>query len=118
MIVVSEIALRDFVNRIFVAAGVSAPESSAMARALVLTNLRGVDSHGVQLLPHYIGQIERGEVNLGAEGHIVSESSCCMVYDAENGLGQVTAAICAEHAVRLASQGGLGMVVSRECNHF
>jgi LDH2 family malate/lactate/ureidoglycolate dehydrogenase len=41
------------------------------------------------------------------------------VYDAENGLGQVTAAICAGHAVRLArSQGGLGMAVARNANHY
>lgn len=118
MMLISEANLRDFTTQLFVAAGVSPDESAAMAEALVLTNLRGVDSHGVQLLPHYIGQIERGEVNLGAKGHVVSESGACIVYDAENALGQVTAAICAEHASRLARAFGLGMVVARECNHF
>ncbi len=41
-----------------------------------------------------------------------------MVYDGRNGLGQVVAQICVDHAIRLASEFGLGMVTARESNHF
>jgi len=41
-----------------------------------------------------------------------------MVYDGRNGLGQVISSICVEHAIRLASEHGLGMVTTRESNHF
>lgn len=105
-------------ERLLVAVGVPAPKANLVAVPLVTASLRGLDSHGLQLLPYYLGQIERGDVNPHAEGHVVSESGACMIYDAEHGLGQVTAPICCAHAVRLAARAGLSMVVSRESNHF
>ena len=41
-----------------------------------------------------------------------------MVYDGQNGLGQVISNICCGHAIRLAKEFGLGMVTARESNHF
>jgi len=117
-ITVSETALREFIERMLVAAGVSPGKAQLVAAPLVASSLRGVDSHGVQLLPHYMGQIERGDVNPEAEGHVVSENGACMVYDAEHGFGQVTSPICCAHAVRLAQRCGLAMVIAREANHF
>jgi LDH2 family malate/lactate/ureidoglycolate dehydrogenase len=116
--VVAESDLREFIERILRAAGVPAEKAALVAAPLTASSLRGVDSHGIQLLPHYVGQIERGDVNPLAEGRVVSESGACLVYDAEHGLGQVTAPICCAHAVRLAARCGLSMVVAREANHF
>lgn len=110
--------LRQFIESVLVAAGVPCEKAPLVADPLVASSLRGVDSHGVQLLPHYVGQIERGDVNPHAEGHVVSENGACLVYDAEHGLGQVTAPICCRHAIRLAARCGLSMVVAREANHF
>lgn len=115
---VSETDLRQFIERLLAAAGVPSEKAALVAAPLVASSLRGVDSHGVQLVPHYVGQIERGDVNPQAEGHVVSESGACLVYDAEHGLGQVTAPICCAHAVRLVARSGLSMVVAREANHF
>ncbi len=105
-------------ERILIAAGVTPEKAALVAAPLVYANLRGVDSHGLQLLPHYVGQIERGDVDPKAEGRVVFENGACLVYDAEHGFGQVTAPICCRHAVRLAGQGGIAIVVSRESNHF
>ncbi|MGC8793732.1 MAG: Ldh family oxidoreductase, partial [Bryobacteraceae bacterium] len=106
-IVVRAEDLKTLMEQILVAAGVPHEKAVLVADPLVASSLRGVDSHGVQLLPHYVGQIERGDVNPHAEGHVVSESGACLVYDAEHGLAQVTAPICCRHAVRLAAEHGL-----------
>ena len=42
------------------AAGVSDDTATLVATSLVASNLRGVDSHGVQLLPYYVEQLEAG----------------------------------------------------------
>jgi LDH2 family malate/lactate/ureidoglycolate dehydrogenase len=118
MITVSESELHRLIERVFAAAGVPEAHATAMADALVLTNLRAVDSHGVQLLPHYVGQIERGEVDVHTTGRVISENGAAMIYEGGHGIGQVTAPICCDHAVRLAEAHGLGMVVAREANHF
>jgi LDH2 family malate/lactate/ureidoglycolate dehydrogenase len=111
-------ALTDFASRLLEAAGAASPKARLVAECLVDANLRGVDSHGVQLLTFYVQRLGRGEVDSSADGHVVSESGGCLVYDGENGIGQVISDICCGHAVRLASERGLSMVVARESNHF
>src|SRR5438105_804113 len=53
-----------------------------------------------------------------AAGRTISEGGPCLHYDGQNGIGQTIAEICCGHAVRIASQSGLSMVVARDSNHF
>ena len=110
--------LTRFATEILVAAGTPAGKAGITAEALIASNLRGVDSHGLQLLPFYIEQILRGEMDPKADGQVVSESGSCLVFDAQNAIGQWVAETCCGHAVRLAAAGGAGVVVARESNHF
>jgi LDH2 family malate/lactate/ureidoglycolate dehydrogenase len=70
------------------------------------------------LLPYYLEQIEWGDMDANADGRVISESGACLLYDAQNGIGQAIAETCCAHAVRMASSGGMAMVVARESNHF
>jgi LDH2 family malate/lactate/ureidoglycolate dehydrogenase len=49
---------------------------------------------------------------------VASESGSCLTYDGRNGLGQVVADRCTDHAIRLVKGGGLALVVARNSNHF
>src|SRR6266481_5430777 len=99
---------------------VNVPESTArlVATSLVAANLRGVDSHGMQLLPFYVEQLEAGDMSRTAGGRVVSELGSCLLYDAENGIGQAVAEACCAQGVRIAKEQGMSMVVARESNHF
>jgi LDH2 family malate/lactate/ureidoglycolate dehydrogenase len=110
--------LERYATAILRAADVAEEHAKLVARSLVEANLRGVDSHGVQLLGFYMGQIEAGDVDRHAVGRVVSESGGCLHYDGENGLGQVVSDICCGHGVRLAREHGISIVVARESNHF
>jgi LDH2 family malate/lactate/ureidoglycolate dehydrogenase len=59
--------LEDLVRRIFVAAGAPARTAEIVAASLVLSNLQGVDSHGVMRVPEYLGHIETGRIVAAAE---------------------------------------------------
>ena len=111
-------ALLEYATKILEAVGVAPQRAKLVAEVLLFANLRGVDSHGVQLLPYYIEQLEAGDIDHAAEGSVVSEVGGSMVYDAANGLGAVISDICCTHANRLAGEHGLAMVVARESNHF
>lgn len=111
-------ALSDFCETILRKAGVPAATAALTAESLVVSNLRGVDSHGVQLLPYYVKQILGGDLNPAATGRVISENGCCLLYDGENGIGQGVAEICCGHAIRIAKAHGMGMAVARESNHF
>src|SRR5579864_854987 len=117
-ILVSAVELTIFATRLLEAIGVSSAKSKLVAESLVAANLRGVDSHGLQLLPYYLEQIEWGDMDAKADGRVISESGSCLHYDGENGIGQAIAETCCAHAIRIAAATGLGMVVARESNHF
>ena len=117
-ILVSASELTPFCARLLDAVGVLPAKSKLVAESLVAASLRGVDSHGVQLLPYYIEQLEWGDMDGQTEGRVISESDACLLYDGQNGIGQVISAICCGHAVRMAAANGIAMVVARESNHF
>jgi LDH2 family malate/lactate/ureidoglycolate dehydrogenase len=118
MPVVSASRLRAWSERVLIAAGALPEHAALVAESLVAANLRGVDSHGIHLLVSYLDQIHAADVDVRAVGAVASESGACMIYDGQNGLGQVVSSVCVDHAIRLAEQYGLAMVTSRESNHF
>lgn len=115
---IPEHPLREFGAALLAGTGVPAETARLVADSLVAANLRAVDSHGVQLLGFYVDQIRAANFDVHARGRIASEIGGTLVYDSENGIGQLTASICADHAARLALEHGISIVTARECNHF
>jgi LDH2 family malate/lactate/ureidoglycolate dehydrogenase len=70
----TKIALRD--------AGVPAAEAANVADALVDTTLRGVDTHGLRLLPQYLDELETGVANASARIRVIRDRGAEMLIDA------------------------------------
>src|SRR3954454_4837328 len=111
-------ALTKLSEDILIAAGTPAHKARIAAQCLVASNLRGVDSHGIQLLPFYIDQILAGEMDPVGDVAVISGSGSCLLFDGQNALGQWIAETCCGHAIRIAKEHGVGMAVARESNHF
>ncbi len=114
----SAAALRRFCRELLEGAGVPAEHARVVGDSLVAANVRGVDSHGIQMLATYLQQIRAGGINVAAAGRVVREDGVCLTYDGENGLGQVVADRCTDHSIRLARSLGVSVVVARHSNHF
>jgi LDH2 family malate/lactate/ureidoglycolate dehydrogenase len=110
--------LANFARAVLEAIHVPPVAAALVADSLVSANLRGVDSHGIQLLFWYSQQIQDGNIDVSTVGQVVTENGSCMVYDGMNGLGQVVSDACCGHAIRLAQTHGLGMVTARNSSHF
>src|SRR5882757_3850575 len=110
--------LTQFCEAILKGAGVPAHKAKIAAACLVASNLRGVDSHGIQLLPFYIEQLLASEMDPLADGHVMSEAGSCLHFDGQNGLGQWVAETCCGHAIKIAREQGVGVVIAKESNHF
>ncbi len=110
--------LHDLVAEILIRVGVPPGHARGVADSLVAANLRGVDSHGVELLGSYVRQLQAGGVDRTAVGTVAFETGSCLLYDGQNGLGQVVSERCVEHALRLVRGGGLALVVARNSHHF
>ena len=59
--------LTNFVQNLFVAAGVSATEALEVASSLVESNLRGHESHGVLRVVDYLAALRTGELCTGVK---------------------------------------------------
>ena len=116
--ILSEQALTEFGRNILSALRVPHAKAELVIKSLVAASLRGVDSHGIQLLPFYVAQIEAGNINIDTDGRVISESGGCLLYDGEYGIGQWIAALSCDHAIRLAQKMGVSFVVARDSSHF
>ncbi|MBZ2186586.1 MAG: Ldh family oxidoreductase [Bryobacter sp.] len=111
-------ALQDFCSRLLEGVGVNLSDAQFAATALVASNLRGVDSHGVALLRYYLEQIEAGDMQPRAEPELLHQSGCTALVDGHNGLGQIVARFGSDQAIHLAMEHGCGIVSVRHSNHF
>src|SRR5215472_8331520 len=56
-------AAQSFGRRLLVAHGLPEEDAATVSRCLVRADLRGVDTHGLQTLPHYLERVRRGLIN-------------------------------------------------------
>ncbi|GEL26853.1 lactate dehydrogenase [Pseudonocardia sulfidoxydans NBRC 16205] len=111
-------SLERAVAQLFEAVGVAPSSSAQIAEVLVSSDLRGVESHGVQFAPRYVRGIQRGHLNAAPKIAIARAKGATAVVDADNGLGFLSARFGMDHAVELAHTHGIGYVVVRNSNHF
>jgi LDH2 family malate/lactate/ureidoglycolate dehydrogenase len=109
--------MRTFAREAFLRAGVDAAVAEETARALWLTSLRGVDSHGLRLLPHYIAGIEGGRLNPKPNFKFERSAASTGRLDADHGLGHAAAMEAMRHAIELAKEAGTGFVSVRNSSH-
>lgn len=103
-----------------VLAGWGVPQDVAHSTAAVMvdTDLAGIDSHGIAMLPAYAAALASGEINPAARPHVVRETAVSAVIDAADGLGHPAAAMAMSLAVAKAKATGVGLVVVRHSHHF
>lgn len=110
-------AVCEFAERVLLAAGVEDSSARLTARGLWLASLRGVDSHGVRLLPHYVRAVQGGRINPRPDFRFERTSASTGRLDADHGFGHA-AGICAmRHAMELAREAGSGQVSVRNSSH-
>ncbi|MBI3863643.1 MAG: Ldh family oxidoreductase [Planctomycetia bacterium] len=109
--------LRDFVSRLFAAAGAPGDEADVVAASLVESGLRGYDSHGIVLARWYLSQIKNGEVVPGAPFTIVHETTSQVSADGGLGFGQVQCARFVDCVSSKAREAGLAGGSMRRSGH-
>ncbi len=115
---VSEGELREFVIEVLTSLGVEREDAEIVADNLVMADLRGIESHGVQRLKRYVDGIRSGGIKLGKKGKVVHEGPSYALIDGEEGLGQVVAHRAMKLAIEKAKKTGIGVVVVRNSNHY
>lgn len=109
--------LGKFVAQLLVSAGLVQRDAELVSDTLVESNLRGIDSHGVARVPHYLRRIETGSIVPRPEFRFERLAPAASRLDGGHGLGQLAMARATDHAVELARDSGAGWVAVCNSSH-
>lgn len=110
--------LNKFCGDVFETFGFSKEDSGIIRDVLLLADLYGIESHGMQRMVRYHKGLEKGTIHLDAKPEVVFETPVSAVIDGHNGMGQLISAFAMEKAIEKAKKTGIGVVTVRESNHF
>lgn len=110
--------LTDFVTRIFMATGASDAFAGKVAHHLVAANLKGHDSHGVGMVPAYVGNIRNGHLNVDAEAELSKDNGAVLLVNGQFGFGQVVGSQATDMAIDRAKETGIVCMGVRNCHHL
>lgn len=88
------------------------------ASVMIDTDLRGIDSHGIAMLPVYADLRKSGKIDMTGVHRVVRDGAGTALIDAGRGLGHPAAARAMDMAIAKARAGGLGAVAVRNSNHY
>ena len=115
---VPEPSLRETVTAIFEKVGVPPDQAAEGSNTLVMSDLRGVETHGVSNgLRRYVQQYNEGSLNPRPNWRIVREGPGSATIDGDMGLGVILGPKFMEIAMEKAAEVGNGMVSAHNIGH-
>lgn len=115
---VASAELLGFVNDSLRAAGTDHASADAVAQSLVGASLRGVDSHGLRLLPHYLLVLQKGRINGTPRLKFKALSASTGTLNGDNCFGHLAGYRAIEEGIKLADKSGMGAVTVINSSHF
>ncbi|MHA2280395.1 MAG: Ldh family oxidoreductase [Promethearchaeota archaeon] len=110
--------LKRFMKDVFIRLEVPEEDAEVIADVLITSDLRGIDSHGIQRCKMYYDRIKAGIYNPKTEIEIVNDNNATAVIDGHCGMGHVIAYKAMKLAIEKAKKFGLGSVAVRNSTHF
>lgn len=118
MVIVTDVMLRELGMDTLKAAGTPTEEASWVADCLVMSNLKGVDSHGVRLIPGYVKAIKDGFLKPGARLELLEERAATAYFDGGWGYGYTIARDAMEKTMEKAKEAGVAFSGIRNVHHI
>lgn len=110
--------LRRQIDSVLAAWGMADDARRDAVGVMVETDLRGIDSHGVAMLPGYDRHRQAGRIIVDAKLERVVDLPTIAVYDAHGGLGHHGGIVAMDFAVEAAAKHGLAAAAVHHSMHF
>ena len=81
------------------------------------TSLRGVDTHGLRLLSHYVMGMKQGRINKNPQIQFISNSLSTSAMDADHSLGYFSGMVAMKKAIEIANETGIAAVSVKNSSH-
>ena len=92
--------------------------ASSVSKGLVQASLRGVDSHGIRLLPHYYKVLNNGRLNKTPSFKFFQNHDSVAVLNADHSPGHASGRVAMKKALKIAKKTGIGAVSVKNSSHF
>lgn len=79
--------IREKALKVFQKEGLDKIQSESTIDGLIWTSLRGIESHGINLLEHYVKEIRSGRINTKPSYKITNSSNNLFIMDADDSFG-------------------------------
>ncbi|MCP4268642.1 MAG: Ldh family oxidoreductase [Candidatus Brocadiaceae bacterium] len=110
--------IRGYMEKVLSNAGVRGDVSCHVSEGLVQASLRGIDSHGIRLLPHYLKGVEGGRINPKPDYKFEKTSTSTGKLDGDHTFGHAAGVEGMNKAIELATEAGTGNVAVYNSSHF
>jgi LDH2 family malate/lactate/ureidoglycolate dehydrogenase len=107
-----------FGRRLLIAHGLPEEDAAIVAGCLVRADLRGIDTHGLQYLPHYLDRVRKGLINPRPDLTVERVTPMIGKLDGQNGFGFVVGTRAMAAAIEMARAYGLSVVGIRRSTHY
>lgn len=105
------------VKKVLIENGADEFSSESVSKGLVETSLRGVDSHGIRLLPHYLNGLRNGRINGTPTFNIRNTFPAFVGLDADHGFGHAAGFKSIEIGMDLAEKFGMSGISVFNSSH-
>jgi L-2-hydroxycarboxylate dehydrogenase (NAD+) len=109
--------LRRFIAAALVARRLPPADADTVAELMVEADLLGGDGHGIFRLPRYLARLDAGGFNPVPQIRIDRRQGAMALIDGDNAMGHLVMKRCADLAVEIASEQGIGWVGAHHSNH-
>jgi len=118
MIYLNDIKLSKIMKKVLINLTVNKDSVNHVVNSLVETSLRGVDSHGINLFPHYCRAISSGRINKNPNINISDTGVSTSSIDADHSFGHHVGAVAIDKAIKLSEKTGISAVNVKNSTHF
>jgi len=110
--------LRERIERVLLALGMSTERAALSARLTAETDRDGVRTHGIARLPRFAEMVRLGSIDIHAEPQLVAAFGGLERWTGHRGPGNLSAYAAMQRAMELAAVHGLGAVALGDTSHW
>jgi LDH2 family malate/lactate/ureidoglycolate dehydrogenase len=118
LVIISDKELKKIGIKIFNAVGISKKEADWVSDCLVQSNLKGVDSHSVRLIPRYVKEVQEGKIKVGTKIKLINEMVSTTFIDGCGGFGYTISKDAMKVTIEKARRFGIAYTGIRNINHI
>ncbi|KUJ07653.1 putative malate/L-lactate dehydrogenase [Mollisia scopiformis] len=107
-----------FITSVLSKYGLPSDRATIVADALVLADLRGVDTHGINRLGGYLDRVKHGVLDPNPDLSFEMKTPVMAHLDAKNTFGFVAGSLAIDKGIEIASKYGFGIIAVKNSNHY